>query len=181
MPTAISPLTQASLAEAVANAARQYYCPGLSAAVYVNGETMCATAGVLNLATQEPVTPHALFQIGSVSKLVTAALVMQLVEAGKIGLDQSVSALLGGAPIGKGEFSARVTVRHLLTHMSGQDGDLFEDTGRDDDCIARNAVLCRDLDFLCAPGLHYNYCNAGYCLLGRIVETQTGVCFEEAA
>ncbi|MBL8543437.1 MAG: beta-lactamase family protein, partial [Hyphomonadaceae bacterium] len=43
------------------------------------------------------------------------------------------------------------------------------------------AVLCRDLDFLCAPGLHYNYCNAGYCLLGRIVETQTGVCFEEAA
>ncbi|MCW3034835.1 MAG: hypothetical protein JWM17_147 [Actinobacteria bacterium] len=81
-----------------------------------------------------------LFQIGSVIKLLTATLEMQLVDDGLVDLDAPASEYLPGLRFGEG-----CTVRDLLTHSSGVDGDLVEDFGRGDDAIGRyvDARACR--------------------------------------
>lgn len=176
----MSKVSQESLQAAINEAAEKYRVPALSAAVLTGGEHVAAATGILNIETKLEATPESVFQIGSVSKTYTATLIMQLVEEGLIELDQTATSLLSGAAIGRGPHSDEVTVRQLLTHMSGQDGDLFEDTGPDDDALAKYLVLCKELDFLCAPGKYYNYCNAGYSILGRIVEIKRGMSFEDA-
>jgi hypothetical protein len=85
-------------------------------------------------------TVDSLFQIGSVIKLLTATLEMQLVDDGLVDLDVPASEYLPGLRFGEG-----CTVRDLLTHSSGVDGDLVEDFGRGDDAIGRyvDARACR--------------------------------------
>ena len=71
--------------------------------------------------TGEPTEPTDRFRVASISKVVTAVVVLQLVEAGVLGLDQAVgdaiAAEVGAAPV-DGRF-AGVTVRQLLSHTSG--------------------------------------------------------------
>ncbi|MGH3179579.1 MAG: serine hydrolase [Streptosporangiaceae bacterium] len=55
---------------------------------------------------------------------------MQLVDEGLLSLDTTVSEVLPGARLGTADIGGQVTVRHLLTHTSGIDGDIFTDTGR---------------------------------------------------
>ncbi len=72
------------------------------------------------------------------------------------------------------DVAGRVTVRHLLTHTSGIDGDVFVDTGRGDDCVARYVDLLAEADLVHEPGATYSYCNSGFVLLGRIIEVLDG-------
>ena len=65
-------------------------------------------------------------------------MVAQLVAEGRLSYDATVADLLPGVRLGRDDVADRVTVRHLLTHSSGLDGDIFDDTGRGDDC--RRAV-----------------------------------------
>ncbi len=74
----------------------------------------------------------------------------------------------------------RSTIRHLLTHTSGVDGDFFDDFGRGDDCVARYVDACATLPSLFSPGDMWSYCNAGFVVLGRIIETITGMTWDEA-
>ncbi len=74
----------------------------------------------------------------------------------------------------------RITVRHLLTHTSGIDGDVFTDTGRGDDCVERYVALLGEVDRLFEPGTAYSYCNAGFVLLGRIIEVLDGRTWDES-
>ena len=67
-----------------------------------------------------------------------------------------------------------MTVRHLLTHTSGIDGDVFTDTGRGDDCVERYVDVLAERPVGFTPGVAYSYCNSGYVLLGRIIEVGTG-------
>ena len=86
---------------------------------------------------QVPVTTASVFQVGSITKLWTATMIMQLVDEGLLSLDTTVSEVLPGARLGAADVGGQVTVRHLLTHTSGIDGDVFTDTGRGDDCVER--------------------------------------------
>lgn len=143
--------------------------PGLSFAISWKGETTSAASGVLNKATRVEARPDSLYQVGSITKSLTATLVMQAAEEGLIDLDASVNRHIP-LPLGLGEYSGAFTPRQLMAHMSGLDGDLFTDTGRDADALAKYMILCGQLDMLSPPGRHYNYCNAGYAILGRLVE-----------
>ena len=146
-------------------------CPGAALGVVVDGEVITAAAGVLNRNTGIEATPDSVFQIGSVSKLWTATLVMQLVDDGKIDLDAPVRTYLPDFSIAEDAVSAAVTVRHLLSHTSGIEGDVFDDVGTNDDCVARYVDALAGQGTVHELGETWSYCNSGFVLLGRIVET----------
>ncbi|WP_410788243.1 serine hydrolase domain-containing protein [Kribbella sp. C-35] len=143
--------------------------------IWHDGETTIAPYGVLNATTGVETTADSLFQIGSVSKPWTASMIVQLAAEDRLRLDDPIVKLLPEAPV-----DPRVTVRHLLTHTSGIDGDLFTDTGRGDDCLQRYVALLADVDQLFEPGTAYSYCNAGFILLGRLIEVLDGRTWDES-
>jgi CubicO group peptidase (beta-lactamase class C family) len=149
--------------------------PGAVLGIWHDGETTITPYGVLNVATGVETTADSLFQIGSVSKPWTATMIVQLAAEGRLDLDDAVVKLLPEAPI-----DPRITVRHLLTHTSGIDGDVFTDTGRGDECLERYVALLGEVDSLFEPGTAYSYCNAGFVLLGRIIEVLDGRIWDQS-
>ena len=153
---------------------RQYGVPGAAIAVWAGGEMREAAAGVCNIETKVPATPDTLFQIGSITKLYTAALAMQLVEEGKLDLDAPVRAVLPDFAVADEEASGKITLRHLLNHTSGVDGDFFKDAGRGEDRIAKYVRLLKDVKQIHPLGAMFSYCNAGFVVAGRMIEVAAG-------
>ncbi len=152
----------------------------LGAAPDGSDETVTAAAGTLNLDTGHPVTAESVFQIGSITKVWTATLVMQLVDEGLIELDTPVRAVLPELRLADEEVGQQVTVRHLLTHTSGIDGDIFTDTGRGDDCLEKYVSLLAEARQIHPLGATFSYCNSGFNLLGRVIEKVTGKVWDAA-
>ncbi|MEU6998187.1 serine hydrolase domain-containing protein [Nonomuraea sp. NPDC046570] len=161
-------------------AARAHDVPGAAIAVSVKGELTEAATGVLNLETGVETTAGSLFQVGSTTKVWTAALIMQLVDEGLVDLDRPVRTYLPEFTLADADASAKVTVRQLLTHTGGFDGDLFTDTGRGDDSLDRYVDLLRDARQVDPPGSAFSYCNSGYATLGAIVAKLRGCTWEAA-
>jgi dipeptidyl aminopeptidase/acylaminoacyl peptidase/CubicO group peptidase (beta-lactamase class C family) len=137
-------------------------------------EVMLAACGVLNNQTEAAVSTDSAFQIGSVTKVWTATLVMQLAEDGLLDLDAPLTAVLPELRLGSAELNAKLTMRHLLTHTSGIAGDVFDDTGRGDDCVEKYVALLADAGVSHPLGATVSYCNAGFVLAGRVIEKLTG-------
>ncbi|MFI6603413.1 serine hydrolase domain-containing protein [Nonomuraea sp. NPDC050536] len=156
-------------------AVRAHNVPGAAIAVWSRGELHEAATGVLNRNTGVEATPDSVFQVGSTTKVWTAALVMQLVDEGLVELDKLVTDYLPGFPV-----RGAITVRHLLTHTGGFDGDLFEDTGRGDDCLDKFVAYLKDAGIVHEPGALFSYCNAGYAVLGALVARLRGTTWEQA-
>lgn len=152
---------------------------GASFAVRHGDQTAEAATGVLNLRTSQPATPDSLFQIGSITKVWTATLVMQLVDDGLLDLDEPVRKHLPDFRVADEEVSRTVTPRHLLAHTSGIDGDLFLDTGRGDDCLEKYVAAMAELTQVHPLGATMSYGNSGYVLLGRLVEVLRGKTWDE--
>ncbi len=154
--------------------------PGAVVGVLHDGRMTSAAAGVLNLNTGVEVTTDSVFQIGSQTKSWTAAVVMQLVDQGRIDVDEPVRRYLPRFTVADGEVGATVTMRHLLTHTSGIDGDHFEDFGRGDDCLERYVASCASLGQVHPLGATMSYCNTGYAIAGRIIEVATDAVWDQA-
>jgi CubicO group peptidase (beta-lactamase class C family) len=148
--------------------------PGASLAILDGDEIAEAAYGVLNIRTGVEATPDSLFQIGSITKVWTATLVMQLVDEGRLDLDEPVVTYLPGFKVADAEVTRTVTTRHLLAHTSGIDGDLFLDTGRGDDAVSKYVDACASLGQNHPLGATMSYCNSGYTVLGRLVEVLRG-------
>ncbi|MGP3959679.1 serine hydrolase domain-containing protein [Nonomuraea sp. 3N208] len=161
------------LRDRLAEAAREHGVPGAAVAVWHDGELHEAATGVVNTATGVETTTDSVFQVGSTTKVWTAALVMQLAEDGLVELDKPVGEYLPDFAFGG------VTVRQLLTHTAGFDGDVFEDTGRGDDCLDRFLDHLRTAGHVHEPGELFSYCNAGYCVLGALVARLRGGTWEQ--
>jgi CubicO group peptidase (beta-lactamase class C family) len=166
--------------ERLALLADKHGVPGASLAILQDGETAVAAHGVLNIRTGAPATPDALFQIGSITKVWTATIVMQLVDEGKLELDEPVVTYLPEFKVADAGVTAQVTTRHLLAHTSGIDGDLFLDTGRGDDCVEKYVAAMADLGQNHPLGATMSYCNSGYIVLGRLIEVLTGEVWDVA-
>jgi CubicO group peptidase (beta-lactamase class C family) len=160
--------------------AAQARVSGATLGIWCDGQEVLASCGVLNSATQVPVTPDSLFQIGSITKIWTATMIMQLIEEGLLSLDTTVANVLPGTRLGRSDVGGQVTVRHLLTHTSGIDGDIFTDTGRGDECVQRYVEDLAAAPSTFPPGAAYSYCNSGYVLLGRIIEVLDGQSWDES-
>ena len=161
---------EAWLADRFPALAEAYGVPGAAVAILADGEMIDAATGVLNLATGVEATPDSVFQIGSITKLWTAALVMQLVDEGRLDLDQPVRTYLPEFRVADEAAAATITTRQLLSHTAGFEGDIFTDTGKGDDCLEKFVLTLGDTAQLFPPGERFSYNNAGYCVLGRLVE-----------
>ena len=104
-------------------------------------ELVTVASGILNVDTGVATTTDSLFQIGSISKVWTATVAMQLVDEGLLDLDAPVVEVLPELRLADPDVTKQVTLRHLLTHTSGIDGDVFTDTGRGDDCLEKYVAL----------------------------------------
>ncbi|MBK5306158.1 MAG: beta-lactamase family protein [Frankiaceae bacterium] len=147
---------------------------GASFAIALGDETVAGATGVLNLRTKAPASTESLFQIGSITKVWTAVLAMQLVDEGLVDLDKPLVTYLPDFTVADPEVTSTVTARHLLAHTSGIDGDLFLDTGRGDDCLEKYVAAMADLKQNHPLGATMSYCNSGYILLGRLIEVVRG-------
>jgi len=173
--TTTAPTLQARLDEL----REQHGAPAASVAVLRGDETDAAASGILNLDTGVEATADSLFQIGSITKVWTATLVMQLVDEGRIELDAPVRSYLPGFRVADEALSELVTIRHLLSHTSGIDGDHFADTGRGDDCLERYVESCAGLPQVHPLGATMSYCNTGFTVLGRVIEVVTGAVWDD--
>ncbi|GAA1510056.1 serine hydrolase [Dactylosporangium maewongense] len=143
-------------------------------------ELVEATYGVVNKDTGVGSTTDSVFQIGSISKVWTATVVLQLVDEGLLDLDAPVADVLPEFRLADPEVTKQVTMRHLLTHTSGIDGDVFTDTGRGDDCLERYVALLAEQTQNHPLGVTWSYCNAGFSLAGRVIEKLTGGTWDAA-
>jgi CubicO group peptidase (beta-lactamase class C family) len=165
--------------------AEEYRVPGATLGIlrhrqdWADEVTVMAT-GVLNKQTGVPTTADSLFQIGSITKVWTATVVMQLVERGLLELDTPVVEVLPNLRLGDSGVTSQVTLHHLLTHTSGIEGDLFLDTGRGDDCLEQFVVRLREFPQNHPPGATWSYCNSGYTLTGRVIEHVVGTTWDKA-
>ncbi len=154
--------------------------PGVAVGVLHQGKVMAVGFGVTNVEHPLPVTDTTLFQIGSITKTFTGTLAMRLVEEGKLDLDAPVRRYVPDFRVVDADASAQVTIRQLLTHMGGWEGDFFLDTGPGDDALAKYVAAMAELPQNVAPGCHWSYNNAGFGLLGYVIARVTGQSFEAA-
>lgn len=153
---------------------------GVSVAVLSGSDTLVLRGwGMADLENGVPATPTTVYRIGSITKQFTAALVMQLVDSGRLSLDDDVRRWVPSAPT----HGRVVTVRQLLNHTSGIRsytgiGPRWQSKLRLDmapDSIV--ALVATDsLDF--EPGAKFRYNNTGYVLLGSLLEKVTGTPYE---
>ncbi len=128
-------------------------------------------------APAEPMTEDTIFDLASLTKpLATATAVMQLYEQGRLGLDDPVQRYLPGFNAGNDPARAEVTVRMLLTHTSGETGDveLNEPWGlaSPDRSEGFRRALTTPLES--APGERFRYSDINFILLGAVLEGLTG-------
>jgi CubicO group peptidase (beta-lactamase class C family) len=164
----------------------RYAIPGLSIAI-TKGERLVFAKGFgyADSSVRERMNPSHTLRIASISKPVTAVAVSELVENGKLSVENRVFGT--GAILGKkfgtkaySEAVKAIRVRHLLQHTSG-----FTNDGGDpmffDGSMSQAALIGWMLDnrpLKAPPGDAYEYSNFGFCVLGRVIEQVTGKPYE---
>lgn len=167
-----------SLAAAVQGECARWNVPGIAVGILRGDAIETASAGFANLATRQPMTDDSISQIGSISKVYTATLAMMLVEDGLLDLDEPVATYVPDLPLADAPARTTVTLRHLLSHTAGFEGDRFISYGRGDDALARAIAAFDTLRQWTVPGDLWSYCNAGFYLVSRIVEVVAAKPFE---
>jgi CubicO group peptidase (beta-lactamase class C family) len=146
-----------------------------------DGRIDVAAAGPADVETGEPLTTDHVLRTGSVTKMLTATLVMQCVDDGLVALDDPVVAHVPGFRLREEGDAERVLVRHLLSHTSGIDAnDRFVDHGEGDDAVGRYVAALDDVGLLTTPGEVFSYNNAAIVLAGRLAASVRQCTWEEA-
>jgi CubicO group peptidase (beta-lactamase class C family) len=175
---------------ALADRMNLHKVPGVGIAVIEDAEIRWVRHyGVMNLDQRTVVDESTVFNVGSVSKSVTAAVILSLAEEGLIDLDAPVNDQLRSWRVPENEFTreAAVTPLRLMNHSGGV---VFsppysypaEDLPTLDQILdglppARSAPVHVD----CVPGTRFQYSNAGFTVLRKLVEDVTGRSFEDVA
>jgi N-acyl-D-amino-acid deacylase len=176
---------------------QRHHVPGVALAVTDQGRLVYARGhGYADVAGKHKVEPTSLFRVASLSKPISAVAVLQLVERGRLSLDDRVFDTLehephleDGAALDQRQHT--ITIQHLLQHRGGWDRDksfdpmfqsvrFAETLGVTPPAGPNEVIRCmlgQPLDF--GPGQRYAYSNYGYCLLGRIIEAATGQTYED--
>lgn len=158
----------------------KWLVPGVTVGILKDGERTLHAFGTANLDTGQPMREDMLLQIGSISKVFTATLVMRLVDEGKLDLDTPVREYLPELELKDADALNTITLRHTLSHTSGLFGDVFDDHGAGDDALTKAVEEYKDVRQLTAPGELWAYCNSGFNLTGAVIEKLLDTTFEEA-
>lgn len=164
----------------IAGLANEFDVPGVAAGLWYQGRAIFACHGVTSIENPLPIDEHTLFQAGSIGKNYTATALMLLAANGAVELDSPLFCYLPELQLRDPNVSKQVTLRQLLNHTAGWEGDFFPDTGDGDDALARFVLRMDELQQLTPPGAAFSYNNAAFCLAGRVIEKVTGKTYEEA-
>lgn len=168
--------------------------PGVSIALVKDGRLVFAKGyGVMDKSTGEAPGPNTMFRVASVSKPITSVAVMKQIQDNKYKIDYKVFG--GGALLGTiygskpySTWEKEITVQHLLEHTAG--GDQWnnnKDGNAGDPMFQEISLNHKDLigwvldnrDPEKKPGTKNDYSNFGYCVLGRIIEKESGQSYED--
>jgi CubicO group peptidase (beta-lactamase class C family) len=166
----VSPVDVARIRGRVGELLAEYRIPSAAVAVLHDGETTELAVGVTDVRTGEPATTDTVYQCGSLTKTWTALAFLQLVDEGRVGLDEPVRTHLPGFRVADARTSAELTPRHLLNHTNGIEED-FGDPGEGDDVLEHMVENIADAPQVAPLGRTHGYSAAlGYAVLARIME-----------
>ena len=153
--------------------------PGLALAI-TRGDEVIYLKGYGTAGDGDPMTPDTQLYVASLSKGFTALAVMQLVEEGKIGLDEPVRAYLSDFTTNDRRLSDQITVRELLNQTSGlSDAGFPAYTLPQPDSLGERVESLRDARLVSKPGTEFHYTDPNYAVLARVVEVASGKSFGE--
>ncbi len=177
-PDGLGPELTARLDKAIEDVRRQAGIPGVVVGLWMPGKGSYVRAtGVADKTTRRPMTTDQFFRIGSETKTFTVTALLKLVDDGRIGLDDTISAYIDGVPNGD-----RITLRHLAEMRSGLfpysadpdfEHDLLSDPSRS---FTPQEVLAYGFKHAntFAPGKEFQYSNSNLVLLGLVIEKVSG-------
>ncbi|WP_019588491.1 serine hydrolase domain-containing protein [Deinococcus apachensis] len=180
----ISATNSTDLATAFEQEARrlleEHRVPGVTLGLLTPDGDYFVNLGVTSLENPLPVTSDTFFQIGSTTKTITSLTCSVLEAQGKLRLDDTVRTYLPDFRLKDESVAAEVTVRDLLTHQGGWQGDLFEDTGEGNDAVARVVGFMAGVEQMVPLRGHWSYNNAGFYVAGRVIEVVTDQTYDAA-
>jgi len=169
------------LEEYIADVVENFEIPGMTVAVTRGDERVYAGAfGVRDLNTRELMKPEYIFHMASVSKLFVATAVVQLVEQGKINLDESPVTYLPYFRLDDERYKD-ITIRQMLNHTSGMPDviDYEWDNPQYDEGAAERYVRSLEGEQMIAdPGERWHYSNMAFDTLGDVIAKVSGQSFE---
>lgn len=162
--------------------------PGVAVAVLDESGFDEYIYGYADVENKKKVTEKTLFNVASISKLVTAHAVMQLVDEGKVELDKPIENYLKSWRFPKSSFdSKQVTIRSVLNHSAGLSGEFGPGFTEEDTLLPLTEILSgkspkrQGLRIVHKPGECHMYSNLGFGLLQLLVKDVTKMPFEEYA
>jgi len=158
--------------------------PGASLTIVSDKDQLVtATYGVTKLKGEEPVKDTTSFEIGSLTKSMTAMAILQLVQQEVLTLDDLVVDHLPWFKIGDGKLSSSITIRQLLSHTSGlatnTHGVVWNDVERIRPSIIESVKELKNAKLKEEPGEEFAYANMGYAILGAVIEEVTGQSYRD--
>jgi CubicO group peptidase (beta-lactamase class C family) len=153
---------------------------GCAALVAVKGEIIYKKAfGMADLELNVPMQPDMIFRVGSITKQFTAIAILQLMEQGKLSLQDDITRFIPDYPTQ----AYKITIEHLLTHTSGIKSYTsvpdFQKYIKEDLNPSEAIDRFKNLPMEFAPGTKWNYNNSGFFLLGYIIEKASGKTYAE--
>ena len=189
------PKNPSPLDEFILRGMKEAKVPGLAALTLKEGKIFWeGYYGWANIEEKRPATKDTLFQLASISKTITACMIMQQVEEGKLGLDADINTYLPFRVRNPGHTEKPITLRQLLTHTSGirdnwkvleeywvKNGDFKQPLAK-----SLPAYLIQGGEFYSAkksfygwaPGTKNQYCNVGFALAAHVAEAKVKISFE---
>jgi CubicO group peptidase (beta-lactamase class C family) len=169
------------VAERLDAASKATMTPGVLVGASRRGERMLYADGIANLNTDAPMTLDTAFLLGSVTKVLTTALLLKQVEQGRVDLDDQVVKVLPEFRLNQPGLAEKITVRQLVNHTNGIDADVVmpsEPSGPA--AVAGYVAKLAGCGLLFEPGTNIHYTNPGMSVAGRIIETLTGKSYNQA-
>jgi CubicO group peptidase (beta-lactamase class C family) len=153
--------------------------PGLALSIVEGGRvTVTQGYGLADREQSRPMTPQTPVAVGSTTKPLTAAAIMQLVEAGAVELDARVTQYLPWFTLDDPR-STEITVRQLLNHTSGIPASASLDGRQEPDALERRVRSLEWERLSSTPGTRFEYSNDGFNTAGLIVQVVSGLPYEQ--
>jgi len=166
--------------------AEDFKTPGVAVGIMEEGVFREYFYGEANLDSEAPVDHNTIFNVASLSKMVTAIAVMQLVDSGKVELDQPINSYLNTYKVKSNEYNVdQVTIRRILNHTAGLSGEFGPGFSRADTLLPLVSILDgqsekrQSLRVVYEPGSKSSYSNLGFGLLQLLIEEITGLSFQD--
>jgi CubicO group peptidase (beta-lactamase class C family) len=164
--------------KALSNELKETNTPGAAVAIVRGDQIIYAKGfGISNVETGARVTPDMLFRVGSVTKMLTAAVLVSLSEEGKIALDAPVGDVVGGLD----RRLSRLTAHQLLSHSAGLIDFAHTCCAQDESALAAEIHAAKAADyFFTEPGKIFSYSNPSYHIAGYLIQELTDKTYADA-